>query len=179
MTKKIGFLLGSLRKDSFSSRIAKTISDLFLEGYIGELIEISHLPFYNEDLDKNQTPKSYQDFRSKIEDLDGIIFITPEYNRTFPAVLKNAIDVASRPYNVQKWAGKKVAVVSQSPSSLGGILANWDLRKPLRFLGADLLAQPEMAFSSVANNFDNQGNPTEKTKEFVQSFVDAFIFHIG
>lgn len=96
--KKIGILIGSLRKESFSRKLAVHVATLFPEAYVTEFVEIGNLPFYNQDYDdKKQVPAEYAVFRSKIKELDAILFVTPEYNRSVPAVLKNAIDVGSRP----------------------------------------------------------------------------------
>lgn len=176
MTKKIGFLLGSYRKDSYTQKIAETITNLLPKGFETEIIEISHLKFYNPDIDLS---KEYKEYREKMNEKDAIIFITPEYNRTFPAILKNAIDIYSTPYGNAPWKNKKVSVISHSPTLTGGVCANLDLRKPLMFLGADLLSNPEMVLSKINDNFYENGKITARTEEFIKKFIETFIKHIG
>lgn len=176
MNKKIGLLLGSYRKDSYTKKISDLIIDLFPKEYEGEVIEISNLKFYNQDIDLSE---EYIEYRKKMNEKDAIIFITPEYNRTFPAILKNAIDIYSTPYGNTPWKDKKVCVISHSPALTGGVCANVDLRKPLIFLGADVLSNPEMVLSKVYENFDENGKATTRTEEFIKKFIEAFIKHIG
>lgn len=179
MSKKIGFLIGSLREGSYTKMVANTIIELLPADIDGEIIEIENLQYYNEDLDGENGLKEWDDFRNKVNNMDGVIFVTPEYNRTFPAILKNAIDVGSRPYGNHSWSGRKVAVVSQSPGNTGGIMAHWDLKRPLEFLGAQVLNQPEICLSGSAESFDEEGKAVPKTKEFLQGFVDAFVKFIA
>lgn len=176
MTKKIGFIVGSLRKGSWNQKVADTILELLPEGYEGEMIEIGNLPFYNEDFDNGnlELPKTYEEFRNKIAQKDALIFVTPEYNRSVPALIKNAVDVASRPYEKQVLNGKKVAVLSASTGATGGIVASYILKNSLQFANMDVLPQPEMFFAEVHNNFDEEGKATERTKKFIGGFIEAF-----
>lgn len=127
---KIGIVVGSIRKDSLSGRVAKAITTLLPENYEAEYISIDELSMYNPDLDLD-TPKEYIDFRKAVADVDAVIFVTPEHNRTMPAALKNALDVASIPNNV--WDGKPALVVSQSPGLISGFGANHHIRQVLAF----------------------------------------------
>lgn len=127
---KIGIILGSLRKESFSKKIANNVASLFPEGYEAEIVEIGNLALYNQDFDdENNVPAEYTAFRNKMKEIDAVLFITPEYNRSVPAVLKNALDVGSRPYGASVWDGKPAAIISQSPGSLSAFGANHHLRQ--------------------------------------------------
>ena len=177
MTKKIGIIQGSLRKNSFNKKIAETIAELLPRGFEAKFIEIGDLPLYNEDYDDGtlERPASYTRFRNDLEESDAFIFITPEYNRAMPATIKNAIDVGSRPYTDVKWTGKKVAVASSSLAMTGGLRANYEVKTSLAFLGATVLAQPEVMLSEVNNAFDDNGNINEATRAYLEMFVDAFV----
>ncbi|NLL48458.1 MAG: NAD(P)H-dependent oxidoreductase [Firmicutes bacterium] len=174
--KKIGIIVGSLRKDSVSKKVAATMRDLFPAGYETEVIEIGNLPLYNEDLDNGSVPAEYTTFRSKMKDIDAVLFVTPEYNRSIPGALKNALDVGSRPYGQSIWDGKPAAIVSQSPSNLSGFGANHHLRQPLVFLNMPVLQQPEAYLANSFELFDESGKmKNEGTLQFLQSVVDAFV----
>lgn len=175
--KKIGILVGSLRKDSFSKQIAANVADLFPEGYETEFIEIGTLPFYNQDDDnEHNTPAEYMAFRNKVKEFDAFLFVTPEYNRSVPAVLSNALDIGSRPYGESVWDGKAAAIISQSPGNIGGFGANHHLRQKLVFLNTPVLQQPEAYISNVSTLLDENGKVSnEETVQFLQAFVDAFI----
>jgi chromate reductase len=178
---KIGFIVGSLRKGSVSKKIAETLKGLFPSGHDLELIEIGDLPIYNEDLDNGNLalPKAYTTFRNKMKTVDAIVFVTPEYNRSVPAALKNALDVGSRPYGSSVWGGKPALVVSQSPSNLSGFGANHHLRQTLVFLDVYPLQQPEVYLANSFGLFDENGKMNnEGTLKFLQSVVDAFLVHI-
>lgn len=144
MTKKIGFIVGSLRKDSYNRKVAENIVELLPEGFEARFIEIGDLPLYNEEYNDGtlEIPESYTRFRDDLDSTDAFIFVTPEYNRAMPASIKNAIDVGSRPYEEMKWAGKNLAVISASLSMTAGVRANYEVRTSLAFLGANVLAQP-------------------------------------
>jgi chromate reductase len=174
MTRKIAVLVGSLRKDSFSRKIAKNIEALAPDGLTFEEVDISSVGFYNQDLDGKE-PQSWLDLRAKIKGADAVLFVTPEYNRSVPGVLKNAIDIASRPYGKSAFNGKPAAVVSNSPGNIGGFGAHHHLRQTLAFLNMPTLQQPEMYLSGVGNWFDDAGNiKDEKTREFLASFAKTF-----
>ena len=177
MAKKIGIIQGSLRKNSFNKKIAETIAELLPEGFESKFIEIGDLPLYNEDYDDGtlETPASYTRFRDDLEESDAFIFITPEYNRAMPATIKNAIDIGSRPYTDVKWTGKKVAVASSSLAMTGGLRANYEVKTSLAFLGANVLAQPEVILSAIHDSFDENGQIVDETKAFLEGFVEKFV----
>ena len=174
MSKTIGIITGSLRKDSFSGSIAEYVKEHVPAGYTFKSIDISGLPLYNQDYD-GADPEEYTVFRNEVQALDGVLFITPEHNRSIPAALKNALDVGSRPYGSNVWSGKPGAIISQSPGGIGGFGANHHLRQVLAFLNVLTLAQPEMYIGSYHTLIDGKGalsNPA--TKEFIDSFLNAF-----
>ncbi len=172
---KVGIVVGSLRKESFSRKIAKNLVELFPGGYEAEFVEIGHLPLYNEEYDGN-SPEEYNTFRKQIKGMDAILFVTPEYNRSVPGVLKNALDVASRPYGESVWDGKPAAIVSQSISNLSGFGANHHLRQSLTFLNMPVVQQPEVYLANSQDLLDDNGKfKSEDTIQFLQSFVDAFV----
>lgn len=131
--KRIAVIVGSLRKGSFNRKMAKALMKLSPDSLSLEIIEIGDLPLYDQDLDDNP-PAAWTGFRERLKKFDGVLFVTPEYNRSVPGVLKNAIDVGSRPYGKNAWAGKPGAVVSVSPGAIGGFGANHHLRQSLVFL---------------------------------------------
>ncbi|WP_338470560.1 NAD(P)H-dependent oxidoreductase [Niallia sp. XMNu-256] len=173
---KVGIISGSLRKESVSTKIGKSVAKLFPAGYEAEIIEIGNLPLYNEDIDQDNPPAEYTAFRNKLKEMDAILFVTPEYNRSITAALKNALDVGSRPYGQSSWDGKPAAIISQSPGNLGGFGANHHLRQPLVFLNMPVLQQPEVYLADSFNLLDDNGNfKNDDTAKFMQSFVDAFV----
>jgi Predicted flavoprotein len=173
---KIGVLVGSLRKGSFSKSIANALVELAPEGFDFKLLEIGDLPLYNEDLDEDgAVPAPWQRLRDELDGSDGFLFVTPEYNRSIPAALKNALDVGSRPYGQSKWGGKPGGIVSVTPGSLGGFGANLALRQPTIFLDIILLQQPEAYISRVHTLLDEKGRLIdEPTKEFLKTFMNAY-----
>ena len=181
MSKVIGIIAGSLRKESFSKKIGKALLAMTPEGFEFKTIRLDDLPIYNQDFDdNNEVPEAYTTFRNEVKQLDGFIFITPEYNRSVPAVLKNALDVGSRPYGKSVWDGKPGAIFSNSPGVVGGFGANHHLRQSLVFLNIPVMQQPEVYLSKINELFDESGTPKEgETKEFLKKAVDGFItwFH--
>ena len=178
---KVGFIVGSLREGSFSGSIAKNVKDLFPKDYKVEFVEIGDLPIFIEDYDNGilELPKSYTIFRKQIKELDALVFVTPEHNRSFPAALKNALDVGSRPYGSNVWAGKPALVISQSPSNLSGFGANHHLRQVLTFLDVYPMQQPEVYLANSASLLNEKGKiNNEGTVKFLQSVVDAFVKHM-
>jgi len=173
-SKKIAIIIGSLRKESFNRKIANTLIKISPTSLTLEILEISKLSFYNQDLDETP-PTEWTEFRNRLKIFDGIIFITPEYNRSFPAVIKNAIDIGSRPYGQSMWNGKPGAVISVSAGALGGFGANHHLRQSLTFLNIQTMQQPEAYIGNAANLFDNSGNLiNESTQKFLHIFLDTF-----
>ena len=172
--RNVAVLVGSLRKESFNKKMARAITALAADSLKLETVEIGQLPFYSEDAEADP-PATWVAFREKIKAADAVLFVTPEYNRSVPAVLKNALDVASRPYGKSAWDGKPGAVVSVSPGSIGGFGANHHLRQSLVFLNVPVLQQPEMYIGNAAKLFNPQGELTEgSTRELIQRFIQAF-----
>ena len=172
-TKKIAVFVGSLRKESFNRKIANELIKLAPDSLELEIVEIGHLAHYNQDMDENP-PAEYTEFREKVKSADGVLFVTPEYNRSFSGVLKNAIDVASRPYGKNNWDGKPGAVVSVTMSSLGAMGANHHLRQPMVFLNVLMMQQPEAYIGNAPKLFNDNGELVEDTREFLQKFMDAY-----
>ncbi len=176
MTKKIGFIVGSLRKDSFNLKTAETFAKLLPEGYVADFIEIGDLPFYNEDLEvEGSVPASWTRFRNEVKAVDGVFFFTPEYNRSVPAALKNALDVGSRPYGASAWDTKPALVVSVSPGAVSGFGANHHLRQSLVFLNMPTLQQPEAYIGNVMNLMNEDGTFIEDTQNFFQLIITKYI----
>ena len=175
MSKRIGIINGSIRKDSFSGGVAKALASLFPADYEISFIQIDNLPLYSQDSDEN-SPDVYTQYREQIGAQDAFVFVTPEHNRSFPAALKNALDIASRPYGQNKFNGKPGLVVSNSPGAISGFGANHHLRQVLSFLNIDAVAQPEVYLAAVHTLIDTNGNfLVDGTKDFLQSAVDALI----
>lgn len=172
--KRIAVIVGSLRKESFNRKMANNLIKLAPPSLKLEILEIGQLPMYNQDLDANP-PQSWIDFKKQVKSSDGILFVTPEYNRSVPAVLKNAIDVGSRPYGQSAWDGKPAAIVSVSPGAIGGFGANHHLRQSLVFLNMPAMQQPEAYIGGASTLFNDAGELTnETTREFAQKFVNAY-----
>ncbi len=172
---KVGVIVGSIREGSFSGRLAKALVPLLPDEYEAEYIQIDHLPLYNQDSDANP-PQVYKDYRAKVGSFDAFIFVTPEHNRSVPAALKNALDVASRPYGENKWEGKPALIASQSPGAISGFGANHHLRQMMTFLDVPVVQQPEVYIAHTDKLFDeNGGFLKEGTEEFLQSAIDTFV----
>jgi chromate reductase len=171
---RIAVIVGSLRKGSFNRKMAKALMKLAPASLELEIIEIGELPLYDQDLD-NDPPAVWTEFRERLKKFDGVLFVTPEYNRSVPGVLKNAIDVGSRPYGKNMWSGKPGAVVSVSPGAIGGFGANHHLRQSLVFLNVPAMPQPEAYIGHAADLFDESGDLiSESTREFAATFMQAF-----
>ena len=167
-------IVGSLRKASLNLKIAKTLSSLAPKSLRLEVVPIGDLPLYNEELDA-APPESYRVFRERIARANAVLFVTPEYNRSVPGVLKNAIDVGSRPYGKSAWKGKPAAVVSASPGAIGGFGANHHLRQSLVFLDVPMLQQPEAYIGGGEKLFDAAGKlANEDTGKFLDKFLQAY-----
>src|SRR4051812_35268894 len=143
--KKIAVIIGSLRKESITRKVALELFALAPPSLEFEIVEIGELALYNQDLEENgaTAPQAWTQFRERVKGADGVLFMTPEYNRSVPAALKNAIDVGSRPYGSSVWSGKPAAIISVSPGAIGGFGANHHLRQSMVFLDMPLLQQPE------------------------------------
>lgn len=175
-SKKIGILVGSLRRASYSLSIAKACAALAPEEISMSFIDIGNLPLYNQDFDDDgNPPESYVQFRDEVTKLDGFLFVTPEYNRSVPAVLKNALDVGSRPYGHNVWNGKPGGIISVSPGAIGAFGANHHLRQPMVFLNVLLLQQPEAYIGKVSTLLNDNGELTdESTIKYLKTYMDAF-----
>ena len=172
----IGVLVGSLRRDSFSKKIAHILMGMMPEWMDLNIIDIGSLALFNQDFELDgATPPEWETFREAIAACDGFVFVTPEYNRSFPAVLKNALDVGSRPYCHNRWSAKPAMVVSVSPGGLGGFGANHHLRQVMTFVNLYVMQQPEVYLGDVMNVLDKDGALTnDSTKTFLQSVADSF-----
>ena len=171
---KVAVIVGSLRSNSYSSMVARALCGL-APGMQCEVVGIGDLPLYNPDLDGANTPKAWTAFRDRVRASDAVLFVTPEYNRSVPGALKNAIDVGSRPYGQSIWSKKPAAIVSQSPGAISGYGANHHLRQSLVFLDMPALQQPEAYLANVAKLFDDKGELTsEETRGFLRKFMEAF-----
>jgi len=174
-TRNVAVLVGSLRKESFTRKVAKTLIALAPPALKLEIVEIGTLPFYNQDLETENPPAEWVAFRDRIRPADAVIFATPEYNRSVPAVLKNAIDVGSRPYGKSVFDKKPAGVVSVSPGAIGGFGANQHLRQSLVFLNMPPLQMPEAYIGGADKLFDENGKLTNNsTREFLSKYLQAF-----
>ncbi|HEY7899898.1 MAG TPA: NAD(P)H-dependent oxidoreductase [Caulobacteraceae bacterium] len=177
MPHKIAILVGSLRHGSFTRMAAEALIRLAPTSLSMHIEAIGDLPLYNQDLDEQEgdRPAAWVRFRDAVRPSDGLLFVTPEYNRSVPGLLKNAIDVGSRPYGQSVFAGKPGAVMSVSPGAAGAFGANHHLRQSLVFLDVPTMQQPEAYVGGAANRFAAGGEVTdESTRKFLQSFIDAY-----
>jgi chromate reductase len=173
-TRDVAVFVGSLRKGSFNRKLAHALRALAPAALKLEIVEIGQLPLYNQD-DETNPPAAWLEFRARVKSADAVLFVTPEYNRSVPAVLKNALDVGSRPYGHSVWNAKPGAVVSASPGALGGFGANHHLRQSLVFLNVPALQQPEMYIGGVDKLFDADGNLAgDSARELLHKFLGAF-----
>lgn len=180
MAYDVAVLVGSLRNGSFSRAVANNLATLATDKVKLRTVEIGDLPLYNPDLDGDTPPAAWAKFRSEIVGAEGVLFVTPEYNRSIPGSLKNALDVGSRPYGHSVWKGKPTAIVSVSPGLLGAFGANHHLRQPLVFLDMPVMQQPEAYVSKVGDLLDKDGKlANEDTKAFLTGFLAAFATWIG
>lgn len=169
----VAVVVGSLRKDSYNRKVARALAELAPSHLKLKIVEIGDLPLYNEDVEAD-APQAWTRFRDEIRASDAVLFVTPEYNRSMPGCLKNAIDVGSRPYGKSAWGGKPTAVVSVSPGALGGFGANHAVRQTLVFLDMPCMQMPEAYVGGAATLFDDAGKLNEKTRPFLQTFIDSF-----
>lgn len=170
----IGLIIGSLRKDSFNRRLANALIQLAPVEFSFKTLEIAHLPLYNQDDDANQA-ESVKQFKNDIKACQGLLFVTPEYNRSIPGVLKNAIDNASRPYGSSAWATKPAGIIGISPGSAGTALAQQHLRNILSYLDVPTFGQPEAFIQMKEGLFAESGkigNPD--TQKFLQAWMDRY-----
>jgi chromate reductase, NAD(P)H dehydrogenase (quinone) len=177
MAYKIAIIVGSLRKDSINRKIARSICAMRDDNLDCSMVEIGDLPLYNQDYDSApQQPEQYVRFRDQVREADGVLFVTPEYNRSVPGVLKNALDVGSRPYGHSVFDKKPAAIVTASPGAIGGFGANHHLRQSCVFLNMPMMLQPEAYLGGVSDDsFDTDGCLKEGgLKEVVTNVAHAF-----
>jgi len=175
-SEKIAVVVGSLRGGSFTRRVAEAMVRLAPGAYAYEFADIGQLPLYNQDLDTpDVTPKAWLAFRDFLRPMRGVLFATPEHNRSVPAALKNAIDVGSRPYGHSVWDGKPAGVVSVSPSAIGGFGANHHLRQSFVFLNMPAMPQPEAYIGHAADLVaDDFSVKIDSTRTFLTNYMKAF-----
>lgn len=171
---QIAVVVGSLRRDSFNRQLANAVVKLAPPEFSFEQLEIGDLPLYNQDDDRNPAD-SVKRLKSKIAPAQGLLFVTPEYNRSMPGVLKNAIDHASRPYGQNAWAGKPAGVLGASIGAVGTALAQQHLRNVLAYLDVPTLGQPEAFIQAKEGLFDTAGNISEQSRQFLQDWMNAYV----
>ena len=172
--KKVAVLVGSLRKDSFNRKLAHALASLAPPELKLTIVEIGELPLFNQDMEATP-PAAWTAFRETVKAADAVLFVTPEYNRSVPAALKNALDVGSRPYGQSVWNGKPGAVISASPGGIGGFGANHHLRQSLVFLNVPTMQQPEAYIGGIDKLFDANGDViNDGTRKFLKGLMDAF-----
>lgn len=174
MAYNIVTVVGSIRKQSWSFKVANALAKLAPASLKLDVTTIEGISFFNQDLEASP-PADWIAFREKLQRSDGVLFVTPEYNRSIPGVLKNAIDVASRPYGKSSLLGKPVGIVSNSPGQLGGVSAAKHLQNILPGISGPILGQPETYLNGVGDAFDDKGELTkEALKAVLQQYLDAF-----
>lgn len=169
----IAVVVGSLRKDSFNRKLAEALVRLAPPEFTFKPVQIDDLPLYNQDDDANQA-ESVQRLKNEIRSAQGILFVTPEYNRSIPGVLKNAIDNASRPYGQNAWAGKPAGVLGVSIGAIGTAMAQQHLRNVLAYLDVPTMGQPEAFIQAKDGLFDNAGNIGADSRAFLQNWMNQF-----
>jgi chromate reductase len=176
-TRTVGILLGSFRAKAFTRSVANAAIACLPAGYEARVLELDKLPLFDQGYDdEGVTPEEWQAFRADVAALDALLIVTPEHNRSFPAVLKNALDIASRPAGQSVWGGKPAAVISSSPGRIGGALASQHIRQPLTFLNIHVMQTPELYISDVTALVDADGVLVdEPTLRHIGKFIDAFV----
>lgn len=170
----IAVLVGSLRRDSLNRRLATALARLAPSDIVFKQLEIGDLPLYNQDDDGNQCP-AVQRLKSEIQSAQGVMFVTPEYNRSVPGFLKNALDHASRPYGKNAFAGKPAGVIGVSPGAIGTAMAQQHLRNILAYLDMPTLNQPEAYVQARDSLFDDDGNIGADSRKFLQGWMDRYL----
>jgi chromate reductase len=167
-------IVGSLRKESYSLKIANALAKLAPSSLKLDVVTLHGLSFFNQDLEANP-PADWVSFRETLQKSDAVLFVTPEYNRSIPGVLKNAIDVGSRPYGKSSFNGRPAGIISNSPGPLGGVCAAMNLKQILPGYTGPILQQPEIYLTAVGDAFDDKGNLTKEALEKVlKQYIDAF-----
>ncbi|GAB7523361.1 NADPH-dependent FMN reductase [Paraburkholderia sp. 2C] len=175
MAYQIAVIVGSLRRESFNRQLAHALISLAPTEFKFEFVEIGNLPLYNQEYDAD-FPEPARHFKRQIESADALLFVTPEYNRSMPGVLKNALDWGSRPWGHSSWGGKPGAVCGTSPGAMGSALAQQHLRNVLAYLDVPTMGQPEIFVKHDPSRIDANGAiVNDDTREFLQTFVDTFV----
>ena len=178
-TLKVAVLVGSLRKESINRKLARAVERLAPQELTFEHVEIGNLPLYNQDFDGDYPPECTR-LKQQIEAADALLFVTPEYNRSVPGVLKNAIDIASRPWGTNSFAGKPGAMIGASIGATGSALAQQHLRNVLAYLDVPTLGQPEVFIKFTDGLIADDGTiGNDGTRQFLQGFVDRYVDWIG
>jgi chromate reductase, NAD(P)H dehydrogenase (quinone) len=170
----IAVVVGSLRRDSLNRKLAIAVEKLAPSGFNFAHLSIGDLPLYNQDDDDNPSAP-VKKLKRDIESASGVILVTPEYNRSIPGVLKNAIDHASRPYGQNSWQGKPTGIIGASVGSIGTATAQQHLRNIFAYLDAPTMGQPEAFIHAKDGLFDGSGNVTDQSKQFLQSWMDRYV----
>jgi chromate reductase len=173
MTVKVGLIIGSLRKASYSRRIAHALGELAPAGMALNELAFGDLPLYNADLEP-QTPQPWLRFRAEVLASDALLFVVPEYNRSIPGGVKNAIDVASKPTGKNCWSGKPALVISQSNGPLGGLAGSYALKQALAAVNCATMPHPEVYLSRVATLFDGDGPMVSDTRDFLRGVLASY-----
>jgi len=171
---EIAVVVGSLRKDSFNRQMANAVVKLAPPEFSFKQLQINDLPLYNQDDDAHQAD-SVKRLKNEIKNAQGVLFVTPEYNRSIPGVLKNAIDNASRPYGQNAWAGKPAGIIGVSIGTIGTAMAQQHLRNVLAFLDMPTLGQPEIFIQAKEGLFDDTGNIGADSKQFLQNWMNKYV----
>lgn len=178
--RNIALIVGSLRQGAYTRLVAQTLIELAPPTMQLNEVSIGELPFYNQDLETDPPPAQWRTFRDHILRSEAILLVTPEYNRGMPGVLKNAIDVGSRPLKQSVWRGKPALVISQTPGKLGGMAAHQQLRLTLSVLGSPVMPAPEVYLAEVGKVFGADGRLTaEDTRKFLGSVLNDFDTWVG
>ncbi len=170
---KVGVLLGSNRIGAFTKCVANCVVDFMPSNYEIHIIKIDHLPLYNQDYDADY-PKEYIEFKEEIESMDALLFITPEHNRSIPTLLKNALDIGSRPVGKAVWSKKPAGIISVSPGPIGAFGANHHLRQVLTVLNVPTMQQPECYLGNIVNAIVDDTIANEGTLAFLKKYVQAY-----
>jgi chromate reductase, NAD(P)H dehydrogenase (quinone) len=167
-------IVGSLRKESFTLKIANALTRLAPDTLKLNVVSLHDISFFNQDMEA-APPADWLAFREKLQKSNGVLFVTPEYNRSIPGVLKNAIDVGSRPYGKSSFLGKPIGIISNSPGPLGGVSAAKHLQNILPGISGPILGQPEIYLNGVGDAFDDKGELTkESLQKVLKQYIDAF-----
>jgi chromate reductase len=175
LARDVIVIVGSVRKQSLNLKLAKALVALAPDGLRMEIVTVGNLPLYNPDLDATPAPE-WVTFKERVSQAEAVLFVSPEHNRSVPAPLKNALDLASRPYGHNVWDGKPAAIITASPGAIGGFGANHHLRQMMVFLNMPAMPQPEAYIGHADKLFDADGklaNPG--TEKFLAGFLAAFV----